>query len=149
MRSEAYQAAAAVAVARSDIDRNDPSLITRDFTLRLGHGEEGHNVYNYTPCPLAGSQLIIADKMNCSLSPGEGGVQDNDPRCPLQTCVVVSVRSETWADPVARQTILRTGDTYNFLPANLQRCGKGEAGADHRLRLPIKSDHTSRTGCAK
>lgn len=108
MRSEAYQAAVAVAVARSDIDRNDPSLITRDFTRETGSLEGRHMAAHYAPCPLSGAELIGSDRVNCSLSPGVGGVKSDDPRCPWQTCVTVSVRSETWADPLTRHVILST-----------------------------------------
>src|SRR6516165_7176565 len=58
MRSQAYETAAAVAVAQSDAARNDPSLITRDFTQPLGHAEGELSVETFTPCPLTASELI-------------------------------------------------------------------------------------------
>ena len=144
MRAEAYRTAAAVAVAQSDIDRNDPSLIARDFTLTFSHVEDGHNVDNYMPCPLAGSQLFGADKRNCSLSPGPGGVSEDDPRCPWQTCAIVSVRSETWADRVARQAILSTLADFNKVCADALAYGPNkrfDAVAAHCSRPDQASIH--------
>jgi len=122
MRSEAYQTAVEVALARSDVDRNDPSLIGRDFTRQLSYVEGQHSIDNYTPCPLTASELISPNKVNCSLSPGVGGVR-NDPSCPWQTCVAISVRSETWADPVARQVIRSTLADFDQICASATTFG--------------------------
>ena len=139
MRSEAYQTAVAVALARSDIDRNDPSLIARDFTRQFSYVEGQHSVDSYTPCPLTASELIDANKVNCSLSPGVGGVW-NDPRCPWQTCVIVPVRSETWADPVARRVIRSTLADFD------QICDSARTfGLNHRFdALAVGCDHPDR-----
>jgi hypothetical protein len=149
MRSQAYETAAAVAVAQSDAARNDPSLITRDFTQPLGHAEGELSVETFTPCPLTASELIggwgpafarTTKKGSCSLSPGLGGVKADDPRCPSETCVVVSVRSETWADPVARQVILSTLADFEQVCASARAYGPNTrfnataAGCDHPER---------------
>jgi hypothetical protein len=151
MRSEAYQAAAEVALARSDIDRNDPSLIARDFTRHIAQNEDGGPVIdNYTPCTLKASELIGADMMRkCSLSPGVGGLEREYVRCPWQTCVIVSVRSETWADPIARQVILSTLADFDKICSAARAYGPNKrfdataAGCDRperreRVRLAVE-----------
>jgi hypothetical protein len=118
MRAEAYDAAAAAAVAQSDIDRNDPALIARDFTQQLTFTEGHHGVDHFVPCPLAGSELIgrweaIGAFGRCWLSPGLGGVRRPSSQCPWQTCIIISVRSETWADQVTREAIISTLGDFN------------------------------------
>jgi hypothetical protein len=99
-----FENAVSLAVARSDLDRKDPTLVGRDFTR--SEREE------FTPCTLSAADLIgnsgAHPTANCGLSPGWGGISDDDPRCSahMVDCVRLSVNSETWADPVSRQVIL-------------------------------------------
>ena len=149
MQWEGYDTAVAVALARSDIDRNDPTLIARDFTVegydRTARSADrvelaGHYIagFSYTPCPLSGAELIGPEKVNCSLSPGADSRSYSDRRCPGGSCVAISVTSETWADPVSRQVILSTLADFDRVCATARTYGPAKEGYVWGLGCDLK-----------
>lgn len=110
LRQEAYATAVDVALAKADAERSDPVIERRDFT------QERNVVGNVAPdsifesCTLPLNELPAHTGLiggECTASPGVGGIRRNA-QCPEKTCVVVSVRDETWSDPKAREVILST-----------------------------------------
>ena len=147
MRQEAYGAAVDFALAKSDLSRNIPSLIAPDFTQQRDRPTKaGYLLDTFEPCALPSSELLEHTGLageNCTASPGIGGVRYGA-QCSSKSCVMVSVRDETWADPIARQVIMSTLNdhvtvcAYALAHGPNKRSDAWAAGCGRQRYQPVK-----------